>query len=189
MNVLLISEKTLKSKTALNDNVFGKIICPVIKTSQDIYLQQIIGTALMEKIQTLVNEHHISDNENAKYKELLDNYIAPYLAYETLVNLVPEIGTSIANIGVVQHTDEHTTNLSQGERELVSRQYQTYADSYAKQLQEFLCVHKADYPELSQSGQIVSPHLDSAATTSLWLGGIRHKNSHNNKKSKYIIYG
>ena len=91
MNVLLISEDKLKTYTALNDNVFGKVICPVIKTSQDIYLQQILGTALMEKLQTLVKENQIGSQENTKYKKLLDEYVAPYLIYETLVNLVPEV--------------------------------------------------------------------------------------------------
>lgn len=183
MNVLLISEDKIKTYTALNDNVFGKVICPVIKTSQDIYLQQIIGTALMEKLQTLVKEGHITDQENTKYKKLLDDFIAPYLVYETLVNLVPEVGTKIANIGVVQNNDEHTTNVSQAERELVKGQYQTYADNYSKMLMTYLNNNQSDYPELSASDQIVSPHLDSAATTSLWLGGIRHKAGHNNNRN------
>ena len=187
MNVLLISEDKLKTYTALNDNVFGKVICPVIKTSQDIYLQQILGTALMEKLQTLVKENQIGSQENTKYKKLLDEYVAPYLIYETLVNLVPEVGTKIANIGVVQNNDEHTMNVSQGERELVSRQYQTYADNYCKQMQAYLCQNSELYPELKET-QLVEPHLNSAATTSLWLGGIRHKNSHTNKKTNLVRY-
>lgn len=183
MNVLLISEDKLKSYTALNDNLFGKVICPVIKTSQDIYLQQIIGTALMEKLQTLIKEGHITDSENTNYKKLLDDFITPYLIYETLVNLTPEVATKIANIGVVQNTNEYTTNISQGERELVRGQYQTYADNYSKMLQSYLNSNQSNFPELSAADQIVSPHLDSAATTSLWLGGIRHQPSRINNRN------
>ena len=187
MNVLLISEDKLKSYTALNDNVFGKTICPVIKTSQDIFLKQIIGTALMEKLQTLIKEGHIGDQENVKYKKLLDEYVAPYLIYETLVNLVPEIATKLANIGVVQHNDEHTTNISQGDRVIVQGQYQTYADNYCKQMQRFLCANKADYPELSAPNQATKPNLQSAATCPIWLGGKRNLYAPNNDHKKDLL--
>ena len=184
MNVLLISEDKLKSYTSLNDNVFGKVIFPAIKTAQDIYLQEIIGTALMVKLQTLIKENQIGANENAGYKTLLDDYISPYLIYQTLVGLVPEVANKIVNLGVVQNNDEHTTNTYQGERELVRGQYQTYADAYCKLLQKFLCSNKASYPELCDANQAVRPTLDSSATCSIWLGGKRRVYSPNNDHKK-----
>lgn len=184
MNVLLISEDKLKSYTSLNDNVFGKVIFPAIKTAQDIYLQEIIGTSLLVKLQTLIKENHIKDQANADYKKLLDEFISPYLIYQTLVGLVPEVANKIVNLGVVQNNDEHTSNTYQGERELVRGQYQTYADAYCNLLQRYLCSNKASYPELAESGQAINPTLDSSATCSLWLGGKRRIYSPNNDHKK-----
>lgn len=184
MNVLLISEDKLKSYTSLNDNVFGKVIFPAIKTAQDIYLQEIIGTALMVKLQTLIKEGHISDQENVNYKTLLDDYISPYLIYQTLVGLVPELANKLVNLGVVQNNNEYTTNTYQGERELVRGQYQTYADAYCNLMQKYLNANSASFPELSDSDQAVSPTLDSSATCSLWLGGKRRTFSNNSTKNE-----
>ena len=47
--IFLISEQTLKNETILNDNIGSEYIAPAIETAQDIYLQQLIGTELLDK--------------------------------------------------------------------------------------------------------------------------------------------
>ena len=106
------------------------------------------------------------------YKELLDNYIANFLIYQTLANLIPEISTKITNMGLVVSNDEHVQNVTQGERDLVMGQYQKYADAYCKMMQDFLKENRDSFPELNCCG---APTLDSSAETGLWLGGIRSK--------------
>jgi hypothetical protein len=53
-NVLLISEDYIKSESNLDNNVSGKYLQSTIKLAQDIELQSLIGTKLLEKIQKLV---------------------------------------------------------------------------------------------------------------------------------------
>lgn len=53
-NVLLISEDYIKSESNLDNNVSGKYLQSSIKLAQDIELQSLIGTKLLEKIQKLV---------------------------------------------------------------------------------------------------------------------------------------
>nr|DAJ17427.1 MAG TPA: hypothetical protein [Siphoviridae sp. ctuCR5] len=53
-NVLLISEDYIKSESNLDNNVSGKYLQSAIKLAQDIELQSLIGTKLLEKIQKLV---------------------------------------------------------------------------------------------------------------------------------------
>lgn len=174
MNVLLISEQTLKSNSSLNDNCFGKNILPAIKTTQDIELKQVIGSCLLDKLCTLVGNGSITNLENSMYKQLLDDYIRPYLSYMTLSHLVLELSTKLTNFGLVQSNDEHLVNLSLEERDLVNHQYIYYADSYCKQLQNFLKQNKELFPELENcSCGEDGPHLDSAASTGLFLGGYR----------------
>ena len=171
-NILLISEDTLKTYSHLNDNVFGKSLTPAIITAQDIYLQKFLGSCLYKKVLELVENGGIRNKNYAMYKELLDNYIANFLIYQTLANLIPEISTKITNMGLVTSNDEHVQNVTQGERDLVMGQYQKYADAYCKMMQDFLKEDRDSFPELNCCG---STTLDSSADTGLWLGGIRSK--------------
>ena len=171
-NILLISEDTLKTYSHLNDNVFGKSLTPAIITAQDIYLQKFLGSCLYKKILELVKSGEIRNENYVMYKELLDNYIANFLIYQTLANLIPEISTKITNMGLVVSNDEHVQNVTQGERDLVMGQYQKYADAYCKMMQDFLKENRDSFPELNCCG---APNLDSSAETGLWLGGTRSK--------------
>ena len=171
-NILLISEDTLKTYSHLNDNVWGKSLTPAIITAQDIYLQKFLGSCLYKKVLELVKSGEIRNENYVMYKELLDNYIANFLIYQTLANLIPEISTKITNMGLVTSNDEHVQNVTQGERDLVMGQYQKYADAYCKMMQDFLKENRDSFPELDCCG---APNLDSSAETGLWLGGTRSK--------------
>ena len=168
-NILLISE-ALKTYSHLNDNVWGKSLTPAIITAQDIYLQKFLGSCLYKKVLELVKSGEIRNENYAMYKELLDNYIANFLIYQTLANLIPEISTKITNMGLVTSNDEHVQNVTQGERDLVMGQYQKYADAYCKMMQDFLKENRDSFPELNCCG---APTLDSSAETGLFLGWRR----------------
>ena len=169
-NMLLISEDTLKTHSSLNKNVWADNLSSVIKATQDVDLQRILGSCLYKKILELVNDGGIRNAKYSIYKTLLDEYITDYLIYQTLVNLIPEISTKITNMGLVVSNDEHVQNVTQGERDLVMGQYQKYADAYCKMMQDFLKENRDSFPELNCCG---STTLDSAASTSLFLGGSR----------------
>lgn len=169
-NILLISEDTLKTYSHLNDNVWGKSLTPAIITAQDIYLQKFLGSCLYKKVLELVENGGIRNENYAIYKELLDDYIANFLIYQTLANLIPEISTKITNMGLVVSNDEHVQNVTQGERDLVMGQYQKYADAYCKMMQDFLKENRDSFPELNCCG---APTLDSSAECGLFLGGTR----------------
>ena len=171
-NILLISEDTLKTHSSLNKNVWADNLSSVIKATQDVDLQRILGSCLYKKVLELVNDGGIRNAKYSIYKTLLDEYITDYLIYQTLVNLIPEISTKITNMGLVISNDEHVQNVTQGERDLVMGQYQKYADAYCKMMQDFLKENRDSFPELNCCG---SPNLDSSAETGLWLGGIRSK--------------
>ena len=170
-NILLISEDTLKTHSVLNKNIWADNLAPVIKATQDVDLQQILGSCLYKKLLELVETGDIKKQEYAIYKTLLDEHILNYLIYQTLVNLIPEISTKITNMGLVTTSDEHVQNVSQAEREIVVGQYQKYADAYCKMLQGFLKENRNNIPELNCCGEA---ELDSSATVGLWLGGFRN---------------
>ena len=171
-NILLISEDFIKTNSGLNDNVWGSYLTPAIREAQDIKLQQILGTSLYQSLLDKVADGTIKNIDFKAYKTLLDEYVQIYLMYQTISDLVPFIGVKLTNLGVVISNDEHLTNLSQSERELVQTYYEQRAEFYGKRLQEFLKDNSLVYTELKDCINI-SPTLNSVAETGLWLGGLR----------------
>jgi hypothetical protein len=172
-NILFISEDFIKTNSGLNDNLFGKSLLPAIRESQDIYLQQIIGETLYKKLIGLVDEGTIGDDENALYKELLDEYVRSYMLYQTIVQVIPVTNVKLSNYGTTLSDDQYLVNLSQGDAELIEKHYSILADFYARRLQEFILNHCEDLKVDVCTCDGIRANLNSAATTGPFLGGIR----------------
>ena len=174
MNVLLISEDTLRTNSNLNENCFGKWILPAIREAQEMGLMPLIGECLYNKICELVEDGTIGEIEFIQYKDLLDDYIQPYLIYQTLTNIVPILNGKLGNIGTVNTTDEHIVSLSQGEQDLLQNYYRERAEFYQNRLAGWVKTHADSFPELSCFCGMEQPHLDrNTNSVGLWLGGMR----------------
>jgi hypothetical protein len=124
----------------------------------------------------MVEDLSIMNEENGKYKELLDEFIQPYLLYKTIEYIIPVVSTKISNMGAVISNDEHITNLGKNERDSLMDYYMHKADFYQARLQEYLCKNLSYFKELSNGCCGIKPNLDSSASCPIWLGGIRSKN-------------
>ena len=86
---MLISPSEVKASSYLGDNFDEQMLGQAISEAQEVHLQGIIGTALLDKLKSLIGlsldgkEGGIEAAENAVYKTLLDDYITPYLADKT----------------------------------------------------------------------------------------------------------
>lgn len=147
-NTLLISEKILKQYSLINDNTDAMYILPAIRSAQDIGLQPIIGTSLYDKLKNLVADSTIKDEENTKYKELLDNYVVPYLCWKTMSEIQMMIQYKMRNAGLVQNSDvEHYQTTYMNQTQYVKEWYDDKAVFYVNRLSDYLMANEADYPE------------------------------------------
>ena len=180
-DVLLISESYIKSVTNISDNLANDYLLPSIKLAQDIDLESTIGTQLLKKLQKLVFDNDISNQENSNYKLLLDNYIQPYLAYATIQHIVPTVAYKLVNQGVVRTDDEKSYNISSNEVDKVADYYNHLANTYKKRLQLFLIANYNQFPELLNWKSIadIRANLYSAAGCNVNLGGPRGKSIFN----------
>lgn len=174
-NILLISEKTIKQNTEISDNLYGSYLLPAIRTSQDLYLKPIIGANLYNTILGMVADGSITASTNTDYKFLLDEYIQPYLLERVVADLVPIVSAKVANIGTILANDEHIVNLSAADAEKLQHLHIIKADAYCKELQRYLLANRELYPELEDCAcDVIKANLDSAASTGIWLGGLRN---------------
>ena len=180
-DVLLISEDYIKSTTNISDNIAGDYLLPSIKLAQDINLESTIGTQLLEKIQELIYNNDISNEDNEMYKLLLDKYIQPYLAYATIQHIVPTVAYKLVNQGIVRTDDEKSYNVTSNEVDKLSDLYNHLANTYKKRLQLFLIANYNEFPELLNWKSLadIRANLYSAAGCNVNLGGPRGKSIFN----------
>lgn len=133
--VLLISEDYIKSESMVDNNISGKYLLSAIKTSQDIELQSILGTSLLESIQKKVFDNTIDLNENKLYKDLLDNKIQPFLVYQVLSEITMFTAYKVSNFGVMQSSDEKDYAVDNKQINLVRTFYLNKANVYKERLQ------------------------------------------------------
>lgn len=175
-NVLLISEDYIKTNSFLDDNLYSKPLFPCIKLAQDIHLQSILGTALLNDIYNVIENGEINNDENKHYKYLIDNYIRDFLMYEVIVELIPVISVKLENIGMVMNNDEHTSNISKNERDYIETQYKYKADFYANRLRGYLCDnYNTYYSNINSTCGDIKPNLKPNESCGIFLGGIYYK--------------
>ena len=102
---LLVSEQRMKQWTQLDDNVRLNEITPNILQAQDIYLQNILGTRLFDRLKNGV----IAGDLTADEELLMKDYVGPTLMQYALYLMLPSIKYKIANQGVLNGTSEETS--------------------------------------------------------------------------------
>jgi len=148
---------------------------PAIREAQEVHLRGILGTAMLDKLKSLVEADTIAADENGKYQLLIEK-CQYYLAYQTIAGLPWKLNYKLANIGVARVGDENVQVASIDEVSKVSAHYQAKADYYCRQLQRFLLDNRTIYPELDDSHcDEIRDNLRSAASCGVWLGGARGK--------------
>lgn len=173
--ILLTSERTVKSVTSISDNIAGKYIQSSIREAQDIGLRRIVGDPLLRKVKDLVQTGHIDDPENEAYKEFIDQ-AQLYLAYQTVTELVEKVTYKVTNFGVARTTDENLEAADVDELAKSKYYWQGKADACCIDLQNWLLDNRAGLPELSDRVcHAIQSNLTSAATCGLFLGGARGK--------------
>lgn len=175
-NVLLISSKSLREQTNLSDNITDKFLLPAIKEVQNVHLQQILGTSLFKKLLDLVSEGTISQEENKVYKTLIEKS-KEFLMYSVIAQVIPIASFKVDAAGTYQSaTNEERNVLNLADTMQVADMYTHKADYYKMRLQSFLMEHREDYPELSDCDYYnIHNNLYSAASSGLWLGGVRSR--------------
>lgn len=175
MNVLLTNIENVKNLTNISDNVNGKVLQMAVRESQDIELQEIIGTTLYNKLIELVRDGEVSVPGNEAYADLMD-IIQIFLSYCAVVKVIIPLAYKIDNMGVVQAKDDNVDPLNIDDIYNVLEYYKKRADYYGGVIQKYIIKHRNELELDECSCNNIKAHLDSSANTSIWLGGARGTN-------------
>lgn len=165
IQIYLISEDTLKTETILNDNVSPEYFGSAIETAQEIYLQQLIGTSLLNDLCNKVKNNSLTADD----KVLLDEYITPFLKFKVLAEVTLPLAFKYRNAGVIQTNNEYTYNTGLKDAQQVATHYDQRANFFAIRLTDWLCANSVKFPAYKNTttGEL-SPNHD-AYNTSIYL--------------------
>ena len=184
-NTLLISARELKNaNTLISNNVDDNYLSSTIITCQEVYLEQITGTALYHRLQELVYNQitnapdALNDPGNEAYKVLLEDMIKPYLKARATVDVLYPITYKIRNMGVMKNSDTNLQPADMNDIKYLEKQYNTYTSEYEQRLSKYLCDNKELFPELAADvpSYFDKPSLgkDYANECGLWLGSKKN---------------
>jgi hypothetical protein len=159
---LLISTEDVKKFTITNGNLDADDFIEYIKISQDITIQNYLGTKLYEKLQELILNDDINESEYLPYKTLLTTYIKPMLIHWAMVYYLPFAAYTLSNKGLFKHTSENSTNVEKAEVDYLVEKERDIAESYTQRFIDFMCFNQNTYPEYnSNSNDDVNPDTNN----------------------------
>lgn len=172
---LLISVDILKERTSIHGNLDEKLVVPDIKYAQDSYILPLLGSALFNKLQTIIADGTITSNgANANYKALLDTYIIDAMIYYTFAELQLSVSYQTWNKGVSRKVGENMENPSMSEIIDLYNRYKNRAENYANRAKAYLVAHASatncpEYLNPGSSSDTVTPE-QRAFTMPIYLG-------------------
>ena len=143
MKALLINREDLIKKTPLSGNLDLDKIISYIETAQDLHIESLIGTQLLNRLKTDI----VAGTLSGLYQTLVVDYIKPVLVQYTFLEYLPFAQYTLGNKGIFKHTSEASSLPSVEEIDKMKEAARDTAQHYAKRLNDYLEYNSELYPE------------------------------------------
>ena len=158
--VLFINRTDLVRNSILDGNVDSSKFLQFIKLSQEIDVQQILGTNMYDGLSTAIP--NIDLPANARWKTILDDYVVPMLIWYAQANYYPFAAYQIKNGGVFKHTSENSISVDKNEIDFLVEKARTNADWYSRRFIDYMSFNQTLFPEYTNNiNDDINPSYDS----------------------------
>lgn len=147
---LFINRNDIIKNTPLQGAIDADALLPFVRTAQDKYLKNLLGTILFEYLQAQIIANNV-DNLSIYYRDLLDDYVKNTLMWYSAVEYIPFSSVQFKSNGAVKQQSEQGIAPSKGEIDYLKAQAQQNADYYALRLQNYLIAYSNNIPQYLQS--------------------------------------
>jgi len=162
---LLITRKDVVKFTAMNGNVDTDKFIQYVKISQDIHIQNYLGTDLLKAIQGKI----IAGTLTGDYLSLVTDYIKPMLIHWAMVEYLPFAAYTIANKGVYKHSSENAENVSKEEVDFLMEKERTTAQYYTDRFIDYMSFNASSKFSEYYSNNNEDIYPDKDANFSGWV--------------------
>ena len=147
---LFINRNDIIKNSPLQGAIDADALLPFVRTAQDKYLKNLLGTILFEYLQAQITANTVSAL-SSYYQDLLDDYIKNALIWYTSVEYIPFSSVQFKSNGAVKQQSEQGIAPSKSEIDYLKAQAQQNADYYALRLQNYLIAYSNNIPQYLQS--------------------------------------
>lgn len=167
---LFITRNDIIKNTPLQGAIDADALLPFVRTAQDKYLKNLLGTVLFFYLQDKITDNTVG-SLSVYYQDLLDDYIKNTLIWYSAVEYIPFSSVQFKSNGAVKQTSEQATAPTKSEIDYLKQQAQTNADYYALRLQNYLIAYSNQIPQYLESvGNQTQIYPDQ---TNQYFGGIQ----------------
>lgn len=147
-NALIINIERLKNDSYLDKNVSNNDIRVAVLFIQDEIIEHVIGTALFDRVKSMVIDGSIDCCDNTIYKQLLDDFLFPIFVYSVQAEISIPKSFKVRNIGTIQQTSDNIQQSGLSDIKYLNSYYKNKADFYISRAIKFLLCNRHCLPEL-----------------------------------------
>ena len=145
---LLITRNDIIKNTPLGGAIDADSLLPFIRTAQEKYILNLVGTVLYNKLQDDVESQTAF---TGYYLTLVEDYIKPTLIWYSCVEYIPFSATSFKSEGAVKHKSEQSEPVPKIEIDYLAAKAQDNAEYYATRMQDYLIANGTNIPEFFET--------------------------------------
>jgi len=138
-----ISEQDVKKNTPIDENVDSKLLQTAMRTAQDIYIRDILGSTLYDKLCDDINGAGLGGD----YLTLVNKYIAPCLYHYVVTDSMLPMTFKMMNKSVTTRGAENANAIDVDQLRMIEQRYQQKAEYYGERLRLYLCENMDLFPE------------------------------------------
>jgi hypothetical protein len=145
---LLITRNDIIKNTPLGGSVDADALLPFVRTAQEKYILNLLGTVLYNKLQDDVESQTAF---TGTYQTLVEEYVKPTLIWYACVEYIPFSSVQFKSNGAVKQQSETGIAPSKTEVDYLLNKALSNADYYSTRLQDYCIANNTELPEFNQS--------------------------------------
>jgi hypothetical protein len=167
---LFINRNDIIKNSPLQGAIDADALLPFIRTAQDKYLKNLLGTVLFSYLQAQIVAGTVN-NLSVYYQDLLDDHIKNTLIWYGCVEYIPFSSVQFKSNGAVKQKSDQGEAPTKGEVDYLLSKALNNADYYALRLQNYLVAYSQFIPQYLESvGNQTQIYPDQ---TNQYFGGIQ----------------
>ena len=147
---LFINRNDIIKNTPLQGAIDADALLPFMRTAQDKYLKNLLGTVLFDYLQAQI-EAGTFGSLNAYYQDLMNDHIKYTLIWYGCVEYIPFSSVQFKSNGAVKQRSEQGDAPTKTEIDYLKAMAQANAEWYALRLQNYLIAYSNQIPQYLQS--------------------------------------
>jgi len=145
---LFITRNDIIKNTPLGGAIDADALLPFVRTAQEKYILNLLGTVLYNKLQ---DDIEAGDSFSGYYQTLVQEYVKPTLIWYSCVEYIPFSSVQFKSNGAVKHISEQSVSPGKNEVDYLLSKALDNAGYYSTRLQDYLIANSSNIPEFLQS--------------------------------------